>query len=145
MTARHLQRLIHVGCRELGIAADDRHALQLLATGKESLAEMTQPELHRVVDALKARGFKPQNKGKRAPAPRADIRYCHVLWRLLHQAGAARVAGAEGLNAFIRSRFAKTWGAAPIDIDAMQDWRQINDVTLALKDWCRRAEVDISQ
>lgn len=142
MTARNLQRLVHVGCRELGLDADDRHALQLLATGKESLSDMTDAELNRVVDALKARGFKPANRGKRPPARRADVRYCHVLWRLLHEAGAVKVAGAAGLNAFIRSRFEKKWGAAPIDIDAMQEWAKIADVVDALKDWCSRVGID---
>lgn len=142
MTARTLQKLIHVGCRELGIERDDRHALQVIATGKESLSEMSEAELHKVVDALKARGFRPDNRGKRPPARRADVRYCHVLWRLLHEQGAARVAGSAGLNAFIRARFAKKWGAAPIDIDALQDWAQIADVVDALKDWCERVGVN---
>lgn len=145
MTARSLQRLIHVGCREMGIAPEDRHALQMLATGKESLADMSEAELHKVVAALKARGFRPQNTGKRPPAARGDVRYCHVLWRLLHEAGAVNVPGPDGLNAFIRSRFAKSWGAAPIDIDAMRDWKQIRDVVRALKDWCHRSGVEIGQ
>ncbi len=143
MSVRQLQRLIHVGCRELGIDSDDRHVLQLLATGKPSLSEMTEADLHRVVDALKSRGFEPQIRGgRRPPAARADIRYCHVLWRLLHEAGAVRVAGAAGLNAFVRARFTRKWGVTPIDIDAMREWSQIKDVVDALKDWCRREGID---
>ena len=138
MTARALQKLIHVGCRELGIDRDDRHSLQVITTGKESLSDMSESDLLKMVDALKARGFKPDNRGKRPRAGRADVRYCHVLWRLLHEKGIVRVAGADGLNAFIRSRFSEKWGAEPIDIDVMRDWSQINDVVSALQDWCRR-------
>lgn len=145
MTTRALQKLVHVGCRELGIEAEDRHALQVIATGKESLSDMSEAELHKVITALKARGFKPDNRGKRPPAARADVRYCHVLWRLLHEAGAARLGGAPGLNAFIRSRFGKSWGAEPIDIDTLQDWKQIDDVVNALKEWCRREGIPYRQ
>lgn len=137
MTTRALQKLVHVGCRELGIDADNRRALQLMVTGKESMADMTEAELDQVVSALKARGFNAKG-GRRASAKRADTRYAHVLWRLLHEAGAARVAGPAGLNAFIRARFEKKWGSVPIDIDAMQDGAEISDIIDALKDWCRR-------
>lgn len=142
MTARNLQRLIHAGCRELGIDAEMRHDLQLVATGKASMADMSEAELQLVVDALGKRGFKPgfkgAAKGRRAPAPRADLRYVHVLWGLLARHGAVRVAGPEGLNAFVQKRFGKAWGSVPIDVDALRDWRQIADLVDALKAWCAR-------
>lgn len=137
MTARALQKLVHVGCRELGIEADDRRALQLMVTGKASMSDMTEAELDQVVAALKARGFAAKG-GRRPSAKRADIRYAHVLWRLLHEKGAVRVAGPAGLNAFIRARFEAKWGSVPIDIDAMQDGGEISDIIDALKDWCQR-------
>jgi hypothetical protein len=64
-----------------------------------------------------------------------------VLWGKLVRAGAVDRAGAAGLNAFIRARFEKSWGAAPIDIDAMRDWRQIATVIEALKAMCARAGI----
>jgi hypothetical protein len=142
-----LKKLIHVGARELGLDADTRHDLQLAATGKASLADMNDAELERVVAALKTRGFKPSGggaatKGRRAAAPRGDIRFCHVLWGKLHRAGAVEMKGAAGLNAFVRKRFEKAWGAAPIDIDKMQDWNQIATVIEALKGMCKRAGVN---
>lgn len=145
MTARNLQRLIHVGCRELRIEAEDRHALQLMTTGKESLSDMSEAELLKVVGALKDRGFTPHATGKRKPAGRADIRFCHVMWRLLHEAGAVRVGGPAGLNAFVQKRFAKSWGSVPIDIDAMRDWQEIRDVVEALKDWCHREGIELDR
>ena len=149
MTARQLQRLVHVGCRELGIDAELRHDLQLVTTGKASMADMTEAELERMVDALRARGFKPgfsgDLKGRRAPAPRADLRYVHVLWGLLAKHGVVRVAGAEGLNAFIRKRFGRAWGSVPIDVDALRDWRQIADLVDALKAWCAREGISTKE
>jgi hypothetical protein len=139
-------RLIHVAARELGLDEDTRRDLQLVTTGKASLRDMTAPELDRVVEALKARGFAPGRKvspkGRKA-APRGDIRFCHVLWGKLVQAGAVDGAGAKGLNAFIRARFETAWGAAPIDVDKMQDWRQIATVIEALKAMCARAGIKL--
>jgi phage gp16-like protein len=147
MTDRALQRLIFAGCRELGIDADTRHDLQLVATGKASMADMTDADLRKVVDALKARGFDAAAGGAkkrkaRPAAKRPDVRYAHVLWRLLADAGKVNVAGPKGLNAFIRERFANAWGSVPIDIDQMADWEQIRDVNEALKAMCRRAGVE---
>ncbi len=139
--SRVLQRTIFAGCRELGLDEDTRRDLQLAATGKASLSEMTEGELNQVIKALETRGFKRVVKpgAKRRPmAKRADVRFAHVLWRLLHENGAVRVAGPAGLNAFIRSRFEGKWGAVPMDIDMMTDWAQIADVIDALKAWCGR-------
>ena len=145
--SRALQKLIHAGCRELGLDTDTRRELQLVATGRASMADMTEADLRKLLDALKARGFKADFKGastgrkRYAPAPREDLRYVHVLWRLLTEAGEIKRPGRAGLNAFIRARFEAGWGSVPIDIDTMTDAAQINAVVRALKDMCRRANV----
>lgn len=150
-----LKRMIHVGCKQLGLDEDTRRGLQLVATGKTSMADMTEAELRQVVDALKQRGFKPYGNtyftggkkgGKRtahAPAPRADLRFVHVLWKQLGDAGALKRPSRDGLNTFIRSRFEGKWQSVPIDVDALRDAGQINDVIRALKDWCQREGVAI--
>ncbi len=144
MTA--LIKTIHVGCRQLGLDNDTRRDLQLNVVGKASLADMTPAEQQQVLDALKARGFKPgfkgASKGRRAPAPRGDLRYVHVLWRLLSDAGAVKVAGRDGLNAFVRARFEAHWSSVPIDIDTLRDAGQITDVVRALKAMCKRAGIE---
>lgn len=145
--ARNLQRMIHVGCKQLGLDDTTRRDLQLLTTGKASMRDMSEVDLQRMIEALKKRGFKTgfkgSKKGRRAPAPRPDLRFIHVLWKLLGDAGALKRPGRDGLNAFIRSRFEGKWQSVPIDIDALRDAGQINDVTRALKDMCRRAGVDV--
>lgn len=152
--ATTLKRMIHVGCKQLGLDNDTRRDLQLVATGKASMADMSEPELLRMVEALKQRGFKPygnayftgchdRKKKGHAPASRADLRFVHVLWKLLGDAGALKRPRRDGLNAFIRSRFEGKWQSVPIDVDALRDAGQINDVTRALKDMCRRAGVSV--
>lgn len=144
---RALQKTIHVGCKTLGLDADMRHELQLVTTGKASLSEMTETELRRMVDALKSRGFRPGTKQGasrfRPAASRADLRFVHVLWSLLGNAGALKRPGRDGLNAFVRSRFEGKWQSVPLDIDMLHDAGQINDVTRALKDMCHRAGVQV--
>lgn len=139
-------RKIHLGCRALGIEADARHDLQLRLTGKSSLTEMTGAEHQLVIAELKRLGWDADNRAtgrKRPAAKRGDVRFCHVIWGKLHQAGAVERAGAAGLNAFVRARFEKAWGAAPLDIDQMTDWRQIASVIEALKAMCGRAGVTL--
>ena len=142
-----LVRLVHVGCRELGLDDTTRRELQVIATGKASLREMDAEELDRVVDALKTRGFRPYGDPRRGgrgrpAAARPDIRYAPVLWRLLAQAGAVREPGPGGLNAFVRARFGAAWGHVPIDVDALRDERQIADLVEALKAMCRREGIE---
>ncbi|MGK7664237.1 MULTISPECIES: gp16 family protein [unclassified Marinovum] len=154
MTAeKSLQKMIHVGCKQLGIDNETRRDLQFRVTGKASMSGMSEADLRRVVAALKQQGFKPfgnsyrghrRDKGKPA-APRSDLRYVHVLWRLLGQAGVVTRPGRDGLNAFIRARYEGKWEFVPIDVDALRDPSQISDVIRALKDWCRRAGVRTEQ
>ena len=146
-----MRRFIHFGCRELGIDGETRHDLQLLVTGKASMTDMDASDLEKLVEALRNRGFKPNftgsskggSKTRRAPSPRADVRFCHVMWKLLVEAGAVAAPGRAGLNGFIRARFAKAWGSVPIDVDAMSDFRQIADVVEALKAMCGRAGITL--
>ena len=156
MTAvRTLQKMIHVGCKQLGLDETTRHDLQLVATGKASMSDMTEVELKKMVAALKERGFRPVGEtcyrgrkgpvkgGFKPPAPRADLRFVHGLWSLPGNAGALKKPGRDGLNAFVRSRFEGKWQSVPLDIDMLRDAGQINDVTRALKDMCRRAGVTV--
>ncbi|WP_151720198.1 gp16 family protein [Gemmobacter serpentinus] len=146
-TSESLRKLVHLGCKQIGLDNDTRRDLQLVATGKASMADMTDADLLRVVEALKQRGFKvgfPGRKPGRHPvAPRADLRLIHVLWSKLGDANALERPGRDGLNAFIRSRFEGKWQAVPIDVDTLRDSDQINDVIRALKDWCKRKEVPL--
>lgn len=145
MTANTVLKTIHVAVRDLGLDNDTRRELQLLVTGKESLRDMSAAEQVAVLDALKERGFKPSagkaSRTHRRPATRGDIRFCHVLWGKLVKAGVVDLPGAAGLNAFIRARFEKAWGAVPFDIDGLRDWKQIATVIEALKAMCARAGI----
>ena len=143
MSKARLIKLIHVGCRELRIDAEDRKALQTRLVGKSSLSDMTEAELRAVLAHVKEQGFKPKPSAKARPLPeRADVRYIYVLWDKLADAGVLRNPSTSGINTFIRKRFAKKWGAVPMDVSQLTEWNQINDVIKALKDWCAREGID---
>lgn len=139
----HKRRTIFAACRELKLTTENRHDLQLVTTGKDSMADMTDDDADLMIAALKERGFKHASKGRgRKTAPRADLRYMHVLWGLLRDAGKLKKPGRDGLNAFVRTRFGDAWGAVPADVDMLADAAKINDITRALKDWCKREGIE---
>lgn len=140
-----LKRKIFAGCRNLGIDTETRKLLQVEVTGKESLADMTEPELKLVINALEYRGFKPTKTGGYKRAPRADLRLVHVLWKKLGDAGILTNPTREGLNAFIRRRYGTAWGVVPRDIDDLREWEQIDTVIQALLQWCDRAGVALDR
>jgi hypothetical protein len=140
-------KAIYAGLRVVGLAGeDDRRDLYERVTGKRRLREMNDSERAAVVEELRRLGFKPSSTPGKAPrkpaAPRADLRYIHVLWKMLAGAGAIRKPGRAGLNAFVRARFEGKWQSVPIDIDTLRDAGQINDVIRALKDMCARAGLE---
>jgi len=140
---RSLHKLIFAACRHLGLDDDARRDLQVNVTGKASLRDMSDGELKLVVNRLKEAGFEDRPRNPRhKPAPRADLRMIHVLWRKLGQSGALRDPSRAGLNTFIRARFEATWGSVPADVDMLRDWQQIDAVIQALKSWGQRAEID---
>ena len=132
--------VINIAKSQLGMVEEDYRAMLVRVTGKASLRALSEPEKADVITELKRLGFR-KTKSSRPAAKRRDVRYCHVLWGLLHKAGNTNIGGAKGLNAFIRARFSKAWGATPIDVDQMTDSRQIATVIEALQAWCKRAGI----
>jgi len=143
MSPDRLRRRIFAGCKALRLDTEMRRDLQLAATGKESLGQMDAADMEKVLAALQARGFRAT--GRRKAAPRADLRYVHVLWRILGQAGRLDRPGRDGLNAFLRARFGAAWGAVPADIDMLRDPAQIEAVICALTTWCRREGLSLAR
>lgn len=137
-----LRKKIFVACRQLGLDNDARRDLQVVATGKSSLTDMTTAELQAVVNALQKRGFKPFSKRRQKTAPRADLRLIHVLWKKLGDAGVLERPNRAGLNTFIRARFGGVWNSVPADVDMLRDHGQIDQVIEALKAWGHRAGID---
>lgn len=147
-----LRRQLFAGYRDLGYDEEMRRDVQFEVTGKRSLTEFGVADFQAMKRALKARGWKPsggrgRNGAKRrwrSQSPRADIRYIHVLWRLLAEAGVF-APGAAALNGFLNgTKFAAKWGHGTRDIDMIPP-EMAQDVIEALKTIAARHGVRIEK
>lgn len=93
---------INIGRHQLRMVEDDYRQLLLATTGKISLRECSDGQLERMIDALKAKGFKPLPKGGRAAATHPVARKARALWISLHQLGVVNNPSEQALEAFAR-------------------------------------------
>jgi len=131
---QRLIRLIHVGRRDLGMADDSYRAALMTIAGKTSSADLTIPELERVLEHLKRCGFKVRSKGgTRALADDEQSSKIRALWLDLHAKGAVRNASEAALAAFVK----RMTGVAALQ------WlssKQSSEVIEMLKKWSERTD-----
>lgn len=129
-------KLIHVARREMRMD-DETYRLMLSGMtgldGATSTADLSVPNLQRVLEQLKQRGFKPRpNKaGTRPRANDEQSRKIRSLWLELHNLGAVRDPSEEALANFVKSM---------TKVSALQ-WlnvAQASRVIENLKQWQRR-------
>lgn len=133
-----LIKLIHVARRELGMD-DDIYRLMLAGMtgldGATSTAVLSVPNLLRVLEQLKLRGFKvrPNKAQKRPLADDVQSKKIRSLWLTLHDLGAVRDPSEEALRRFVLSM---------TKVEALQ-WlttAQASRVIENLKQWLDRIE-----
>lgn len=130
-----LIKLIHVARRELGMD-DDTYRLLLSGMkglgGATSTADLSVPNLYRVLEQLKQRGFKVRSSKKQRPLAADDqSKKIRALWLALYGAGEVRDPSEEALGKFVM----KMTG-----VQALQ-WlsgEQASQVIENLKKWQRR-------
>jgi phage gp16-like protein len=133
-----LIKLIHVARRELRMD-DDTFRLMLAGMtgldGATSSAHLSVPNLNRVLEQLKQRGFKvrPKKSQQRAKADDGQSRKIRSLWLTLHGLGAVRDPSEEALAKFVLNM---------TGVNALQ-WlkgSQASRVIENLKQWQQRIE-----
>ena len=104
---QRLIRLIHVAKRDLSMDDDTYRAILLRIGKKASSADLTIPELEKVLEHLKRSGFKVRSKAKSAQAkpsrPLAqdgESKKIRALWLFLHELGAVKNPSEEALAAY---------------------------------------------
>ena len=131
-----LIKLIHVGRRELGMD-DETYRLMLASMngldGATSTADLNVPNLYRVLEQLKQKGFKvrPKSKGKRPAAADPQSKKIRSLWLTLRDKGALRDPSEEALVKFVHGE---------TGVQALQ-WlttEQASQVIEHLKQWVAR-------
>lgn len=101
-----LIKLIHVARRELHMD-DDTYRLMLAGMkgldGATSTADLSVPNLLRVLEQLKQKGFKvrPNKKAKRPLANDEQSKKIRALWLTLHDMGAVRDPSEEALAKYV--------------------------------------------
>jgi len=133
-----LIKLIHVARRELGM---DRDTYGLMLNGMKGLegatstADLSVPNLKRVLEQLKSKGFKvrPNKKPARPLADDPQAKKIRSLWLELHEMGTVRDPSETALAKYV---FSMT------KVRALQ-WltaKQASHVIETLKQWMGRVE-----
>ncbi|GLH34034.1 GemA protein [Pseudomonas sp. BR1R-5] len=132
-TRLRLIKLIHVARRELQMD-EDTYRLMLAGMpelgGATSTAKLSVPNLYRVLEALKSKGFlvRPNGKEKRTRAADPWSRKIRSLWLTLRDLGALRDASEDSLVKFVHGRTgaqALQWltsEQASLVIEEMKKW-----------------------
>lgn len=118
-----LIRRVHVEARNRGIGSDDRKAMQLRVTGKESCADMNEAELRQVVAAMTG------GASQRDRVPEGAIgAKLTALWISAWHLGMTRDRSDAALAAFVRRQTglsSASWltpAKATQCVDALKDW-----------------------
>lgn len=121
---------IHVGCKQLGIAEDDRRDLYERVTGKRSLREMTPKEHEAVIADLRSKGFrKVFGKGSKRRLQGKYAGKLQALWIGAWNLGLIRNRSDDALTAFVKrqtgidhTRFLRYPEDAAKAIEALKGW-----------------------
>lgn len=133
-----LIKLIHVARRDLQMD-EDTYRLMLAGMkgldGATSTADLSVPKLEKVLEQLKAKGFKvrPKGKGKRPQAADPQSKKIRSLWLNLRDQGAIRDASEDALVKFVHNL---------TGVEALQwlNGEQASQVIESLKQWVGRIE-----
>jgi len=122
-----------------GLDEDSYRQLLFEQTGKMSLKDCSEPQLAKVIDALKRKGFQPLPRpAARGMAMHPMARKARALWISLHHLGVVHNPGEPALEAFAKRQLGcdKLVWAKQSDgfrlIEALKDmavrngWRQVN-------------------
>jgi phage gp16-like protein len=134
-----LKTKIHIAKAELGLDEDRYRSLLVGATGKDSCAEMTLPELDKVYKAMQQAGFvvTVKRRGKASkPTTNAYQAKIFALWFALRDAGACK-GDRKSLNAFVKGQT----GIQSIDWIARK--QEADPVIEALKAWAKREGIEL--
>lgn len=91
---------VQIARQQLRMVEDDYRQIVFEQTGKTSLKDASEPQLARVLDVMKAKGFKPLPGKKAASHPMALK--ARALWISLYHLGAVHNAAEEALEAFAK-------------------------------------------
>lgn len=149
-----LIRLVQVGRRTLGLDEETYRALLEQQSGKRSAAELTIPELDKVLLAMKGAGFKPTVKrpvkgvvkagghkrlspARGAHAKTAEINVIRAVWITMHRHGLLHDGSETALNHYVERQTVRlnngigvaevawlTDGLAYLVLESLKNWHK---------------------
>jgi len=131
---------IHIAKKQLGMVDDDYRQLLFDAVGKTSAGDCNDGELAQVIDALRAKGFRPlPPKGAKSGAQHPMARKARALWISLHHLNVVHNPSEQALEAFAKKQLGcekLQWARqshGPKLIEALKDmatrngWKQVDE------------------
>jgi phage gp16-like protein len=127
----NLLKLVQIAKRNLAMEDDSYRDVLEQCTGKRSAKGLNDIQLTKVLDRMKALGFKP----KRKPHPRAEeVTKIRAIWRTMHAQGFVRNANDFALDAYVK-RMTKTNNGQGVERANWLKSEQAAEVLEALKKW----------
>lgn len=128
-----LIKLIQVARRDLGLDEPNYRGILFAQGGNDSLAAMPIDGMQKVLDYLKAQGFKVRKtRTDRKQATGIDASKVRALWLFLHELGAVRDPSEAALTAYVK-RIVKV-----DDVQWMRSGRRVETVIESQKKWAMR-------
>ncbi len=139
---RSMLAKVQIARKDLAMDEDDYRQIVFDKTGRTSLKEASDAELHAVLEVMKSKGFRPSVSPRRASAAEHPMaRKARALWISLHHLGVVHNSAEEALEAFAKRQIGcdKLVWARQSDayklIEALKDmairngWKQHNSAT----------------
>ncbi|KZX94645.1 hypothetical protein A3718_00910 [Erythrobacter sp. HI0019] len=99
---RSMLAKIHVAKKQLAMDEDDYRQLLFEQTGHGSAGDCTDAQLARVIERMKAIGFRPLPRAGKKAATHPMARKARAMWISLHHLGVVQNPAEEALEAFAR-------------------------------------------
>ncbi len=130
----NLLKLIQIGKRDLAMEDDSYRDVLEQCTGKRSAKGLNDIQLTKVLDRMKALGFKPKRKSQpRAP----EVTKIRAIWRTMHKQGFVRNANDSALDQYVKRMTARANGKGVERAVWLKPY-QAADVLESLKMWHSR-------
>lgn len=127
----NLLKLVQIAKRDLAMEDDSYRDVLEQCTGKRSAKGLNDIQLTKVLDRMKALGFKP----KRKPQARApEVAKIRAIWRTMHKQGFIRNANDVAIDAYVK-RMTTASNGRGIEKAVWLKSAQAAEVLEALKKW----------
>ncbi|MEZ8869524.1 gp16 family protein [Vibrio sp. 10N.247.310.56] len=135
----NLLKLIQIAKRDLAMEDDSYRDVLEQCTGKRSAKGLNDIQLAKVLDRMKALGFKP----KRKPQARApEVAKIRAIWRTMHKQGFIRNGNDVAIDAYVK-RMTTASNGRGIAKAAWLKSAQAADVLESLKKWHYRLMTEV--